>query len=218
MGVLKHAIENIRNINDIIKNNNCTVFIETGTGMTLSNSSLAWAMNNLKLEHYYSIEIDNFIYQKNVEFFNDRKNLTLINDNSCNGLEKIFKNCKNKSKIYWLDAHYPGLNYTNNNIEYEKDPHIRIPTYNELKLICNKTDVTNDIFCFDDLRIFMSGPFEDGNHDNCVTGNKYDKKVSGGLSLGLEDNIEWIKDFLGKTHDFHISYKKCGYLTCTPKN
>ena len=217
MGVLKHAIQQINNLNYVMGKNNSTVFIETGTGLGRADSSLKWAIDNLNMQEYFSIEIDKEVHEKNVEYFK-QKNLTLIKKNSVDGLKEVLNKCKNKSKIYWLDAHYPGLHYTNNDIEYEKDPHIRVPTYNELKLICDNSDISKDIFCFDDLRIFMSGPFEDGNHDNCVTGIKYDKNTSGGLSIGLSDNIDWIKKMLGKTHNFIISYKKCGYLTCIPKN
>lgn len=177
-------------------------FVETGTGL---GDSISFALNNgLGMKNIYSFEINPEIASRAKNRFIGYQKLNIINTDSYSGLKELLKTLKGNT-IFFLDAHFPGADFGYNSYSTTIDnKDLNLPLQNELELICEMKDTTNDIFLIDDLRIYEEANYEMGNWP----------KEKGGVHTG----IDFITNKLGKTHSVEKHYFFSGFLTITPKN
>ncbi len=108
--------------------------------------------------------------------------------------------------LFFLDAHYPDSYRDAQNVEVINDDpdYIKIPLEGELRIICQKRDLSKDIVVIDDIRIYQDGPYEHGNFAN--------RAKHGG------ENLNFVEELLGDTHILVESHLQEGYLICFPVN
>lgn len=175
------------NIGYYINKFNLDTFVETGTGKGTAIRHVISMFDSI-----YSIEIDKELFNS-INITSDK--LTLINDTSVNGLKKIIPNIKGKC-LFWLDAHFPGVDLGEKPFNPNIEPEINMPLQSELNTIISLRNISNDVFIIDDLKMFEDGNFE---HWRYTEWNKID------LSIFEE------------THDIKRDYRQEGYLIITPK-
>lgn len=151
--------------------------------------------------YIYSIELIEEYYNYCSEKFKNNKNVFLFNNTSSNGLQEIFSKYSVGHCLFWLDAHLPNYYKNNFSNEYEKNKKLLIPLEDEIRIIVEKKNVTNDVFIIDDLRIYERGNFQCGNWNEAI--------IAGG--------IDFIFNMLENTHNIQRLYDDQGYVLCTPK-
>lgn len=174
-------------------------FIETGTGL---GDTVDYCLGK-GLEKIISVEIYKEIAEKAIERFkNSPESPTIIIGDSASVLPSIVYDIEGRS-IFWLDAHFPGVDFKYAELGDEQDENKRIPLKKELEIIVEGKDTSKDIFIIDDLRIYEDGEYEDGNWE---LRNQY-----GGNSL------DFVYDAIGSTHNIEKYYRHQGFLICLPK-
>lgn len=201
-------LQNAINLQSTFGEFNIQNYVETGTGGILDsygqNSLLQ--VSNLKIKNLkmHSIEILDRIYNEAVEYFKDNKNVFMHHGNSHDELPKVLDELDENPTLFFLDAHFPDSYRDEYNREVIKDDpdYIKIPLEGELRIICQKRNVSKDIIVIDDIRIYQDGPYENGNFQN--------KALHGG------QNLNFVYELLDKTHIIVESYLQEGYLICFP--
>lgn len=201
-------LQNAINLRPTFEDFNIHHYIETGTGGILDsygqNSLLQVSQlqkQNLKM---HSIEILERIYDEAVNYFKDNSNVCMHHGNSHDELPKVIDELDENPALFFLDAHFPDSYRDEYNREVIRDDpdYIKIPLEGELRIICQKRDVSKDVIVIDDIRIYKDGPYENGNFEN--------KKLHGGESL------DFVYNLLDQTHIIVESYLQEGYLICFP--
>lgn len=189
----------LHNLDYYNTNFNCCNFVETGTG---KGTGLSHALK-YSFEKLYSIEYVKELYEECILKFNDDR-LTLINDNSLNGLEKVLEELDERPTLFWLDAHFPGADFHFNDYDHMKEEQsLHMPLVEELQMIHKQRKHCSDVFILDDLQLYQEGPFQLYNKEFV---EKYgNKDISPGTDL--------FKD----THDFSIDRRHQGFLIMVPK-
>jgi hypothetical protein len=184
-------------VESLIEKYNLKNFIETGTGI---GDSVNYAIG--KFENIVSIEIHPEIAKQASERFQSNTNVNIIEGHSTDVLNEKIPDLDGNS-LFWLDAHFPGADFKYAKYEDEKDPAKRIPLEGELTAICNKKNVSKDVFIIDDLRVYEDGPYQGGNWDLRE-------------SLGGSD-IRFVEDLLKSTHYIIKDYRFGGFLIILPR-
>lgn len=199
MATLKDIFESIDEfaLPNLVKDYEISDFVETGTGL---GDTIAYCLDK-GFENITSIEIYEEIAEKAKKRFEGAKCEILIDD-SVSALKKLTPKLKTNT-IFWLDAHFPGVDFKYAEFGDENDKNKRIPLQKELEIIVKNKDVTNDIFIMDDLRIYEDGDYEAGNWD---LRNQYGA-----------NSLDFVYKQLGETHNIHKFYKHQGFLICLPK-
>jgi hypothetical protein len=188
----------LHNLNYYNTNFNCRNFVETGTG---KGSGLSHALK-YGFEKIYSIEYIKELYEECMSKFNDDR-LTLINDNSLNGLEKVLEELDERPTLFWLDAHFPGADFVFNDYDHLKeDESLHMPLVKEIQTIHKNRSQCSDVFIIDDLQLYEEGPFELYNGDFV---EKYGNK-----------DITPATDLFKDTHNFTRDRRHQGFLILTP--
>jgi hypothetical protein len=165
------------------------VAIETGTyrgGGTLHLSEF--------FDTVYTIEIIEEIFNS-VTF--SKGNIVKYLGDTATILPIIISEVSSKKCLFWLDAHLPyldGVSFANN---------VYFPLEDELRIISNSRNFSNDYFIIDDLRIYEDGPFTSGP---CPP----EYRCSGGLNF--------IYDIFDNTHIINKDYTGEGYIIMSPKH
>ena len=186
-------------LSDYMNKYNSKYFIETGT---YKGDGLSYA-KSFKFDKIFSIEILEEFHNMNIVRFKDDKNITLINKNSVDGLKEILTKNNIGNTIFWLDAHLPSFYSNEYGTDYTIEKDILIPLEEELNIIINNKDISNDVFIIDDLRIYERGNFRNGEWLDVI-------------SSGFE-GINFINKILSETHNITKSYDDEGYIICLPK-
>lgn len=189
-----------RTLEDDIKNYNIGSFVETGTGL---GDTVAYVLSNSKnLIDVLSIEIYGDIANKASDRFQNYTNCKIINNNSYDGLLEILPSLK-ENVLFFLDAHFPGADFGYTSYGDDIDRNLKLPLQRELELICNKRDVSHDVFLIDDLRIYEEGNYELGNWP----------REKGAVHTGTD----FIYEYLAKTHIIQKHSFCSGFITILPK-
>jgi hypothetical protein len=112
------------------------VFVETGT----YRGDMIDRVGN-RFEKIYSIELDEDLYDKAKQRFENRKNINLLQGDSAVEIKKILELLKEPA-LFWLDAHAPGKITAQNS-----------PTIGELASILSHS-VKDHTILIDDARMF----------------------------------------------------------------
>jgi hypothetical protein len=194
MGDLSHF-----NLNNYVLRYGLKYMIETGT---YKGDAVAYGLN-FGFEKIYSIELLKEFYDNCYKRFENNEKVYIYNGTSENGLIEILQNNVVTECLFWLDAHLPNSYTSGYGSDYVKDKNILIPLENELKIIVENKNVSNDVFIIDDLRIYETGNFQKGSWSVVI-----DAGIGG---------IDFIYQLLGNTHDIQRLYDDEGYIICTPK-
>jgi hypothetical protein len=181
------------NLKDLINRYELTVFVETGT---FRGRGVIHALN-FDFKEIHSIELLNPYYQAAKLLFNSIDNVYIHPGRSDKVLSSILPRIEGRI-LFWLDAHLPS-----NHIPGLYSQETELPLVNELKVIKDCRDISGDVFIIDDLRIYLDGPFENGNWPR--------KKDFNLMSSGFIDMT-----FAG-THEIEKDYRDEGYLIAIPK-
>ncbi len=76
----------------------------------------------------------------------------------------------------------------------------------ELKLIVQHKNISDDVILIDDLRMYETRNFGSGNCDGLLKHKEY------------TEGITIVYDLLSSTHNINKPYEHEGYITCIPKN
>lgn len=117
--------------------------VETGTYM----GHMVYAMRQ-RFDHIISIELDRNLYDSAVRQFREYHNITLLNGDSGEIIERIVRNETNRC-LFWLDGHYSG----EGTAKTDRDTPIR----EELRHISSSP--IKHVILIDDARLF------DGRND-----------------------------------------------------
>jgi hypothetical protein len=206
MGAL-HAFDLVPFIEEFKLN----TYFETGTGEAVS---LKYALK-FPFEKLYSVDIDKELIDNLSGLQAENPRLTLINNYSSKALEEFVPTLdKDKPVLFFLDAHFPGadfhkITYEESIRKYQKDA---FPLEDEINIIKNLRDTSNDMFIIDDFILYEK------NHD-------YETIKHGVIwryewlqkELSLETDSNFIYKKFEDTHNFKVDIKHQGYLIITPK-
>lgn len=194
MGNINHI--DLQQIFDLTK---ITNFVETGTcdGLGVEHAL------TLPVDNIISIEIEPALYKLCCKKFKDENKVQLHCGHSPGVLTDLLP-LKGKT-IYWLDAHFPGVdtNIVNKTISSTPDGDERCPLNKELCAIHNAGGYKNDYIIIDDLRVYEDGPFASGNWDQRLVYGR--------------DGIDFIYEMFSETHNIKKSYADNGYILLLPK-
>lgn len=194
---------NIHNLQNLIDNHDCKSFVETGSGI---GTGIEYALQH-KFLNLYSVEYIEDLYNKCVDKFKDNR-LSLINDNSLNGLKTILSGLNSSPTIFWLDAHFPGADFHYNSYDHLKeDKSLHAPLMMELDIIKTFRPNSRDVFIIDDWQLY-----EDGNYELSCPVNFVDQY--GNRSGDIQRKLY---EYFGQSHDFKKCLTHQGSLILTPK-
>ena len=201
MGCIYQAIK----LKEVVETFNIKNFVETGTGMGDSLSSIIEL--NVEDMNIYTIEVIDEIYNILIEKFGNIKNVDLIKGYTHVEMPKILQKLSSSPTLFWNDAHFPGADYRINGATYSSEPDRvkRIPLETELRIIKESgRDISKDVFVLDDLRIYKDGPYQNGSWDM--------REVLG------DNNIDFVYNLFKETHIIIESYLSEGYIILFPIN
>jgi autotransporter strand-loop-strand O-heptosyltransferase len=172
------------------------IFVETGTGMGIG---LLEALK-YRFDAYYSCEIEHPLYRMSVDRFSSLP-VNLFNMDSLHFLAEILPIIpKEKRIVFWLDAHFPGADYLNQERSGD-DNEINLPLVHEIALIHKYRQGCKDTILIDDLRLLKP----------------YEKEKLEGMGLFLKyPGLDFL-DCFKETHFTREHYIDEGYLEITPK-
>jgi hypothetical protein len=201
-------LQNAIHLRPTFEDFNIQHYVETGTGGILDsygqNSLLQVSQLQKPNLTMHSIEILDRIYDEAVDYFKDNSKVCMHLGNSHDELPKVLDELDENPALFFLDAHFPDSYRDEYHREVIRDDpdYIKIPLEGELRILCQKRDISNDIIVIDDIRIYKDGPFENGNFEN--------KELHGG------QNLDFVEELLDETHILVESYLGEGYLICFP--
>jgi len=182
----------------------CDIFFETGTG---TGASLLHALNNGRFEKLYSVEIHPRTAERASLRFQEHANLKIINSDSASALRSILPEIHADSKIlFFFDAHFPGeVDKEFGGYKNLEPNSIKLPLSEELTIVRQFRERSEDVIIIDDLRIYEDGPFEQGNMpDWAETLAPHDK------------NIDFIYKIF-PNRDIQKYYRDQGYILISPQ-
>ena len=210
MGTLKkHNLQELRHEYDLIN------YVETGTG---EGECLEYAMR-FPFEKFYSVEIYDQIYDRNVEKFETlsqtyRRECILFHGSSREKLPEIISDLDGPT-LFFLDAHFPGADFRYERYDAEENEDIRVPLKSELEVILKNRDASADVFIIDDLWLYEEGQYEAGSLSSHLEkhfpGQGYTRE-----KLAGNQTSKFIYDLFSKTHKITKDSRDQGYLILTP--
>ena len=120
---------------------------------------------------------------------------------------------KEENILFFLDAHFPGadfhkISYEESIRQYKEDA---FPLEQELKLIINNRDVSNDVFVIDDFMLYESGDYDTIKEGVIWKYNWLQEE------LNIKTESSFIYELFKDTHNFKKDTRHQGYLVITPK-
>ena len=177
----------------------CEIFIETGTG---SGKTSLWAADHFK--NVYTIEASKENYDESQKVLNKKNNVKMYFGKSLDFLSMLSQELKNKTCIFWLDAHWTHRVDLPFYGRYETHPLLK-----EISIIKARLGV-NYIF-IDDMRFITYSFTPPGGtqiwpsiKDICFTLYDYEIAIYGDVMLAsLSKNIliDWKKKIKGTELD-----------------
>lgn len=178
----------------------CRNLVETGTGIGTTLRSVKKFFNTL-----YSCEINPTLANIcRIRFFLNGKKIQIFGSDSLSFLKKVFSIIDPKEPVlFWLDAHFPGMDYGLASFDDPCWQDIKFPLQSEIEFIIQNRDCSSDVFIIDDLRIYKTDNFEKGN--------------VGPERKPNDNSIEFIRK-LNSSHHIIESLWDEGYLILLPKS
>lgn len=198
-------------IKPVLEKFNIKNFIETGTlyGDCIKNI----LYTGHKFDKIYTIEIVQMLAESAGFQFGDNKTVSVINNNSVDGLTKIFNEGLNGPTMFWLDAHFPGVDSGHNTMSTDVDHNM--PLKDELELIKKHRSNCNDVIIMDDMWIFEDFPELPVTFDQHMINHRRSLRRA---DITNENSIDWITDMFKDTHTSKTVLIDQGFLILFPKS
>ena len=175
-----------------------TALLETGTDTGISIKAGIEA----GYKKILSCEILEKPYLRAVEFFKDYKNVSLFHGASVDVLPQMLEIIEGQNTLFWLDAHVAhGFSAD----EKHGDDKI-LPLKDEITIIQNHRDTTNDVIIIDDL-VFHCKEFYIGD-------GWWEQHVGKGIKSGFKSIHEIMELF--PTHTWGITQNPDIYIVFIP--
>ncbi len=184
------------NLQEFIDIFNLNIFIESGTG---EGDGIDYAIR-FSFKKIYSIEYIDEVAKRAKERFPDER-VRIIEGDSSTWFRRFLPLLQGDNILFWLDAHFPGLDHTRENKIMNVPNNINTPLENELRAIKSVRPNNRDVIIIDDLRIYINGNYELGN-------------IPFGEPVG---NIDFVYELFDNTHNIEICNSHTGYLILLPK-
>jgi hypothetical protein len=185
------------------------VFVETGT---LFGDAVDF-ISKYDFEEMHSIEIIKDLADKASLRFSSNDKIQIHNGHSADILKVILSPIK-ENVLFWLDAHFPGVDSRHSDISTTIDIDIKIPLKKELEIIVQRAPIFKDVIIIDDLWVYEDCPCESGLFN--VHMKKYGFNITR-QELGT-NGIQFIIDMFEKTHTIARDFRHQGYIIITPKD
>ena len=199
----------IYDIGKIIEKYNSQFFVETGT---LFGDAIEH-VRKYNFQKIISFEIIEELADKAKDRFADDKRVEIILGDSSKVLPDNLKSL-NGNAIFWLDAHFPGVQIGINSYTDNMETDTNLPLEKEIRSIAERIGKYRDVLIIDDLWIYEDGDWEWGTFDNHVAKHGHSVKRAD-LCSG---DSSFIRELFSKTHEINIINKFQGSLILIPKN
>ncbi len=173
-------------------------YVETGVG---TGRGMLHVLENAGIDKAYGIELDDRLFCKYDSVF-EGFTVELFKGYSHEEMPTLLEKLDNNPTLFWLDAHFPGGDYFDEGYGKEEDFVKRLPMEEELRIISENRDISNDIIFMDDLRIYVDRNFQ--------AGNWVDRKTIG------SEGYDFVEELIGKTHSINEHLGDEGYLLAFP--
>lgn len=199
------ALKNLRSLPELAKN--ASIAIETGSGYGTG----IYELSRLPFSLILSVEIEKDQADLLAYFFRFDQRIRVYNSDSFQFLNAVLSKVHPTTQIlFFLDSHFPGADLGKKGFTDETNEDIRLPLYEELKLIKDLRPNSKDIIICDDISLYDL-PERQGLYEGSVVKNRPE--------LAPKYKQDWIDVFQGmfsKTHASQINYQEQGYLIFTP--
>jgi hypothetical protein len=192
MGIVSNPVK----LNELCNKFNIKNYAETGVGR---GDSLRKMFSLGCIERFYGIEVDERLYNSYAQMFSNYP-VDFFYGYSHEVMSDLVKKLNDSPTLFWLDAHFPGC-YFSEGFD-EPDLVKRLPLEQELSIISDGRNISNDVIIMDDLRMYVDRQFSDGNWDK--------REILGG------NGYQFIIDILEKTHNIKEHYADQGYIIAFP--
>jgi hypothetical protein len=153
-------------------------------------------------EKIYSVEIVDEYFRENVDRFSANRNVTILQGESEAVLDRTLPEIEGNI-LFWLDAHFPGADGGLADYNSCEDERIRSPLESELEVIRKHRPKGTDVFILDDLRIYETGPFENGD-------------LPANIDRPARSQLDFIDRLFSETHHTVKLYHDEGYVLLLP--
>jgi hypothetical protein len=200
------------NLQEFISEHGCEIYLETGTGLC----DCFTHASKYPFTELYSIDIDGELIDRARTLFN-QPNMHFIHNYSHIALDDLLSTIpKDKSVLFFLDAHFPGadfhkISYEESITQFKEDA---FPLIKEINIIKKHRDISKDVFIMDDW--FLYQPELDYVASN--TKNWPYTELQKSLGVVKDGDADYITNNFIETHNKTISNLDQGYLILTPKN
>jgi hypothetical protein len=176
-------------------------FFETGTGFGFG----LYYASMFPFRQLFSVDIIEADVARLMPAFNHDTRIRLVAGKSVDVLRQTIPFVQGNI-LFWLDAHYPGADYSGRAYDAEKDIDVRLPLEQELSLIKSLRPGKRDVILIDDLRIYETDKFEWGN-----------MKDAGKDNVRKTDS-NFLYEMFQDTHNHKRFLNHSGYLALLPKS
>lgn len=185
----------------------CRSLVETGT----ADGNGVQAALQAGFETIHSVEIMPKIAQAARLRFDEFKQVRIWEGASAACLPQILELLPEGPALFWLDAHFPNAHGHGGNYVSEPDAAKRLPLQDELQMIRAARPEARDVILIDDARIYVPGPYGDGDAPPEVI------EATAGLVDRGPQALDFVRDLYGKTHGFVIDFEHQGYGMLFPR-
>ena len=201
------------NLNDYFDKYKLKYYFETGTGKAEALEHAA----QYPFKKCYTVDIDEELVKFSFEKLKDRStcDIEFLIGRSSDILEEYVPKIPKKSAaLFFLDAHFPGADFQKCTYEESIREHKQdaFPLEEEVDIIINNRDTSNDVFIIDDLILYE----KDAKVD-CIEEGIFWEYGWLQDELNLQTSSNFLYDKFEKTHDFRKDLRDQGYLIITPK-
>lgn len=153
-------------------------------------------------EKIFSVEMIEEFFAASSERFAEQENVVILQNSSVAALDGMLPDI-DTGIFFWLDAHFPGADGGLRDYNAEADESIRCPLESELEVIKTHRGDRKDVILIDDLRMYETGPFENGEMAERI------RRPSG-------NGIDFVYRLFGDTHHIVKLYFDEGYVLLLP--
>lgn len=179
-------------------------FVETGTaqGDGVEQARLA-GFNPI-----HSMEVVPEIAQAAQARFRSYPQINVWEGQSTYCLPMILKELPPEPCLFWLDAHFPGAHH-GAAYDAEQNASVRLPLDEEVRMIHEARPACRDVIMIDDARIYVPGPYSNGDLDD-------DWPPLKGVNRS-PTRLDFVRDLYGSTHGMIIDYAHEGTVMLFPR-
>lgn len=191
-------IQNPTNLPEMCKKFGIKNYVETGVGR---GYGMQYILENTEIDKVYGIELDERLYSTYESLFSGHS-VEIFKGYSHEQMPSVLEKLDNNPTLFWLDAHFPGGDYFGEGYGSEKDDVKRLPMEEELRIISQNRDISNDVIFMDDLRIYVDRDFRAGSWS--------ERSVAGA------EGYDFVEELIGKTHTISEYLGDEGYILAFP--